>query len=94
MLGARFRRIAVVNRWRQRSRAVYHGQGKRLDYAQSDTGIKVSRGISSSRIRGVRLTLNGNQKDGRAKSELSSEFLDMVVYEQPRHQKAPSHASR
>lgn len=57
---------------------------KELAYAPSDTGTKVAWGISSSRIRGVRVTLTGNRAKGRAKSELPPEYLDLVVYDQPR----------
>lgn len=59
-------------------------KSKELAYAASDTGTKVTWGVSPSRIRGVRVTLNGNRADGRAKSELPPDYMDLVVYDQPR----------
>lgn len=62
---------------------------KELAYTPSDAGTKVTWGISSSRIRGVRVTLIGNRAEGRAKSELPPEYLNLVVYDQLKRQQTP-----
>ena len=59
---------------------------RKIIYGQGATGMKprLVDGLSSSRIRGVRITLCTNRKSERVRNNLGRGLVDTVVYERPR----------